>query len=41
MSFFPTDIITYCNEGETYKYCCVTLNDANKCCYAGTCETVS
>ncbi len=34
------DIVTFCNIGETYKCCCVILNDVNKCCYQGTCDDI-
>lgn len=32
------DIITQCELGKTYKCCCVTYNDIDFCCYAGTCD---
>ena len=38
MSILPGDVIIYCNTGETYKCCCVTLNNRDKCCYEETCD---
>ena len=30
--------VTWCNSGDTYKCCCVMLDDVNKCCYEMTCD---
>ena len=38
MSLMFGDVITYCNVGDTYKCCCVMLNDQSKCCYEETCD---
>ena len=38
MSYFEGDVIRICRTGNTYKCCCVTLNDENKCCYENTCD---
>lgn len=38
MSFFASDLITVCRSGDTYKCCCVTLQDRNQCCYEETCN---
>jgi len=38
MSVYENDFITWCNTGNTYKCCCVTLNNKNKCCYEENCN---
>ena len=38
MSLMFGDVTTYCNVGDTYKCCCVMLNDRSKCCYEETCD---
>ncbi len=38
MSLVVSDLITFCNIGDTYKCCCVALQDRTKCCYEGTCD---
>ena len=32
------DLIQWCNNGDTYKCCCVMLQDKDKCCYQETCD---
>ena len=31
-------LIRWCNYGDTYKCCCVMLQDTEKCCFQETCD---
>jgi hypothetical protein len=41
MSLFNGDVVQICRTGDTYKCCCVMLNNRDKCCYEETCDEYS